>query len=256
VLQPSFIPRLNITVDYFNITVDDTIGTLGGGLASALSLCFNTIQDFSDPLCAAFQGRRGPTGALGQTSGGQNPQILSGNVGKLETSGVDFQVDYNMPLFANGNLSFFYLATWLDKYRNTPLALIPERETIGEGTFGLPKYRHTARVTYSDGPAQISLRWRFDGKTEDSRINNTFSGTTRIGTDPALLPKPFLDSVSYFDLTLGYDVDERLSLNFGVNNLFDKKPPVLGSAAEQANTLPSFFDVLGRDFFVSARMSF
>ena len=49
---------------------------------------------------------------------------------------------------------------------------------------------------------------------------------------------------------------ESLSINAGVNNLFDKKPPVIGSAAEQANTLPSFYDVLGRDFFVSARVKF
>jgi outer membrane receptor protein involved in Fe transport len=255
VIQPSFIPRLNITADYFNIKVDNTIGVLAGGLNSALSLCFNTIQDLSNPICAVFVGRRGVTGAYGQTAGGQNPPFTSANVGKLETSGVDVQVDYNLPL-GNGNLSFFYLGTWLDKYRSIPIASIPERENIGEGTFGLPKYRHTTRVTYAQGPAQISFRWRFEGKTKDGRIDNVFNGTERIGTDPALLPKPFLNAISYFDLTLGYDVDERLSLNFGVNNLLDKKPPVLGTASEQANTLPSYFDVLGRDFFVSARLSF
>jgi iron complex outermembrane recepter protein len=255
VFSPSFVPRLNVTVDYFNIKVEDTIGVLAGGMASALSLCFNTIQDLNNPICQVFVGRRGTTGALGQTSGGQNPVFTSANVGILKTSGIDMQVDYNMPLM-DGNLRFFYLGTLLDKYRSTPIASIPERENISEGTFGLPKYRHTARMTYSEGPAQISLRWRFEGKTKDFRIDNIFNGRDRIGTDPALLPKPFLGSISYFDLTLGYDVDERLSLNFGVNNLLDKKPPVIGSAAEQANTLPSFFDVLGRDFFVSARMSF
>jgi outer membrane receptor protein involved in Fe transport len=47
-----------------------------------------------------------------------------------------------------------------------------------------------------------------------------------------------------------------LSFNAGVNNLFNTQPRILGSAAEQANTLPSFYDVLGRDYFISARFKF
>ena len=255
VFSPSVIPRLNITADYFNIKVKDTIGVLAGGLNNALALCFNTIQDLNNPICRVFAGRRGATGALGETSGGFNPQFSSANVGTLKTSGVDVQVDYNMPV-GEGRVSLFYLGTYLDKFRNITIASIPERETIGEGTFGLPKYRHTARLTYSQGPVQTSLRWRFEGKTQDGRIDNVFNGIQRIGTDIALLPKPFLGSISYLDLSMGVDVNENLSFTAGVNNLLDKAPPILGSAAEQANTLPSFFDVLGRDYFVSARLKF
>ena len=42
----------------------------------------------------------------------------------------------------------------------------------------------------------------------------------------------------------------------GVNNLFDKKPPVVGSNAEQTNTYPGTYDVLGRDYFISANFRF
>jgi len=253
VLQPSFVPRLNITIDYFNIKVEDTIGTRFDGMATALSLCFNTIRDASNAICQVFAGKRGSTGALGETSGGQNPLFLSDNVGTLKTSGIDMQVDYSVDLF-NGKLGFFYLGTWLDKFRTTPIAILPERTNINEGVHGLPKYRHNVRVTYTEGPALASIRWRYEDGTKDFRINNTFDGLDRIGRDPATLPKPYVGSISYIDLALGYDIDERLSINVGVNNLFDKKPPILGSAAEQANTLPSFYDVLGRDFFVSARL--
>ncbi|MEY5008284.1 MAG: hypothetical protein RL764_1600 [Pseudomonadota bacterium] len=256
VFRPNFVPRLNLTVDYFNISVNNTIGVLAGGVNSALSLCYNTIQDLNNPICKVFVGMRNPAnGALGQTSGGKNPQFLSANVGKLATSGVDVQVDYSLPLF-NGKLGLFYLGTWLDKYRSTPIASIPERENILEGVHGQPKYRHNVRVTYNQGPALISLRWRYESGTQDNRIRNIFNGTQRIGTDPALLPKPYVGATNYFDLSLGFDVNENFSLNAGVNNVLDKQPPILGSAAEQANTLPSFYDVLGRDFFVSARFKF
>lgn len=260
VFSPSFVPRLNIQVDYFDIKVKDTIGVLAGGVASALTLCFETIQDLNNPICAPFVGRRSAQGALGQTAGGLNPQFTSANVGRRETRGIDIQVDYNLPLFG-GRLALQYLGTWLDKYRNTPIASIPEREEIIEGTFSsafgaMPEYRHATRATFAKGPTQLSVRWRYNGPVQDSRIDNVFSGRTRVGTNPALLPRPNVGGYNYFDLTASFDASDNLTLNLGVNNLFDAKPPVIGAAAEQANTLPSFYDVLGRDFFVSARMRF
>lgn len=269
VIRPSFIPRLNITVDYFNIKVEDTIATFAGGLNSALSLCYTVAQDINNPICQAFVGFRGPTGALGETAGGRNPNVLSANVATLETSGIDLQADYTQPLgfsmFGDGaRLNFFYLGTFLDKYRSTAVATIPERVTIGEGAIGgglisgnpLPEYRHTARFTFSDGPASLSLRWRYLGEVEDFRIQNTFSGINRVGTDPALLVNPNVNEIHYFDLTGSYSATDNFTFTFGVNNLFDEKPQVLGSLAEQANTYPGAYDVLGRDFFVGARFEF
>lgn len=266
VIRPSFIPRLNITVDYFNIKVEDAIATFGGGLNSALSLCYTVAQDLSNPICSIFAGQRNPvTGALGQTQGGGNPNVLSANIANIETSGIDAQVDYSLPLdfsimgSGSSRLSFFYLGTYLDKYRSTAVAAIPERETIGEGSIStnpLPKYRHTARLTFSDGPAALSLRWRYFGSVEDPRIQNTFLGLQRVGTDPALLPIPKIDAVNYFDLTANFDVSDNFTFTAGVNNLFDKLPQILGTTKEQANTYPGTYDVLGRDFFVGARLQF
>lgn len=256
VIQPTFVPRLNITVDYFNIVIDGTIGTLGGGFANSIDFCFNTVRNPADQLCQPFFGARNPNnGALGETAGGRNPLIGSANVGKLESAGVDIQVDYSFPLLG-GDLSFFYLGTWLDKQRNTPLLLVPERVNINEGTFGAPDYRHNVRVSYAKGPVLASVRWRHEGGTQDFRIDNTFSGINRVGTAPDALPTPFIDAYNYFDLALSADVTEQLQLNAGVNNLFDKQPPILGAAQEQANTRPSFFDVLGRDFFVGVNFRF
>ncbi|SOB86854.1 TonB-dependent Receptor Plug Domain [Sphingomonas guangdongensis] len=256
VIQPTFIPRLNVTVDYFNIEVRDTIGTIA--LGTALDLCYNVTQDLNSVYCSYFQGARSSQGALGVGQGGQNPLLGASNLGTTKTSGIDMQVDYNVDLFG-GRLAFSYLGTWLDKFRSRAIDAIPVQTTIAEGTFGLPKYRHTTRLTYAAGPAQLSFRWRFNGKTQDTRIDNTYglvNGVqTRIGTNPAAISRPFLQAYNYFDLTATFDASDQLTFNIGVNNLLDAKPPVLGGS-EQANTFPSFFDVLGRDFFVSARLRF
>lgn len=266
VIQPSFAPGLNITVDYFNITVKDTISQFGGGLNSALSLCYTVVQDVDHPVCAPFIGQRNSTtGALGVTNGGGNPLILSANIGKLKTSGIDTQVDYTLPLGFSlfgkeeSRLNFFFLGTYLDKFRSTAVASIPERETIAEGSVStnpLPRWRHTARLALADSFGTVSLRWRYFGPIEDPRVKNTFNGLERVGTDPAHLPNARVGAVNYFDFSFSADVDERLTLTAGVNNLFDKLPEVLGAMQEQANTYPSTYDVLGRDFFISARLRF
>ena len=47
-----------------------------------------------------------------------------------------------------------------------------------------------------------------------------------------------------------------MELSFGINNLFDNKPPLTGDSQEQANTFPGLYDVLGRDYFLSATVRF
>lgn len=264
ILRPRFLPRLNVTADYFNIEVENVIGLAGGGLNSALQLCFTVAQNLQNPVCQIFAGTRGPQGAI--SSGSQrNPQILSANNALLKTSGVDVQVDYMQPLpFSltgadEARLTLFFLGTWLEKYRSTAIAAIPERVTIGEGSIvgnPLPEFRFTSRASLVDGPATISVRWRYLGDVQDPRIQNTFNRLERVGTDPALLPNARIDDVHFFDLTLSFEVNDNLNLNIGVNNLFDKTPEVLGDVAEQANTFPGTYDVLGRDYFVSARLRF
>src|SRR3546814_13833067 len=40
---------------------------------------------------------------------------------------------------------------------------------------------------------------------------------------------PKIKAYNYFDLAGSYDVTERFSLRGGINNLFDKQPPVVGN---------------------------
>ncbi len=58
VLQPTFIPGLTITADYFDITIDDAIITVPP--QTAFDLCFITVQDLNAPQCAGFVGTRDP----------------------------------------------------------------------------------------------------------------------------------------------------------------------------------------------------
>ncbi|MCY7338838.1 MAG: TonB-dependent receptor, partial [Sphingomonas bacterium] len=253
VLRPSFIPRLNVSIDYFNIKVDNFISTLGGGLGGTLNLCYNVLQSASSVYCQVITAGREPgTGILG--GGDEKPLILNANVAKNITSGVDLAVDYNMPLnfglmAPTSRLSFFFLGTYTKENSFYAVQELDEFTNCA-GKFGTsicgqpqPKFKWSTRASLTDGPLTTSLRWRHLGKAKDDNEAVEY-----------VVDK--LKAYDLFDLTFGFEVNENLNFALGVNNIFDKKPPILGDNAEQANTYPGVYDVLGRDFFISAGLKF
>ncbi len=252
VLRPSFLPGLSMTADYFNIKVENTVSSLGGGLANTLDLCYNKIQDISSVYCQAFVGTRN---ALGQFDGTVLPLIGNANVSTLKAEGVDVQVDYQtrFPLSMMGRddsrLVFFFLGTYTRKNDLTAVADLPDEITTCAGEFGLvcgnptPKYKWTSRVSWIDGGLTTSLRWRHLSAVRDDDDATTY-----------LIER--IPAYNLVDLSFSFNITDQYNLSIGVNNLFDKKPTILGVNEEQANTFPGTYDVLGRDFFVSTRFKF
>lgn len=270
VLEPTFIPGLTITADYFDITIDNAITTIS--LQQALDLCFNQAQDLSDSRCLNFVGTRDAQGAFGRT----NPPVLGGaNIAEFSTSGVDLQVNYStsvpLSLFTSdgeSRMALQFLGTWTESNDTVPDVTDPTNIVTCAGEFGLTcgepqaSFKWTSRFSWSDGPVTTSVRWRHLSSVVDD--------------DPSV--DYIVERISAYDLidlTFSADVNENLTLSAGVNNLFNTLPttPVFDANgtvinetnsllqgdfnnSEQANTYPSTFDVLGRDFFVSAMFRF
>lgn len=252
VFRPGFVPGLNVTVDYYHIKVDNYITELGGGLNNVLDLCYNVVQDANNPYCQAI--KRNPGGDIDIV------RVNNANVASLTTAGIDLQIDYGLDLgfglFADNEsrLTLFFLGTWVDKWTYTPVVELPTTiDCVGQ--FGLtcddpiPEFRFTARATWATGPLQLSLRYRWVDALKDDQIKNA-------NTPASQLAKPKLGAHHYFDLSAVYSVNEDVELSFGINNLFDNKPPLTGDSQEQANTFPGLYDVLGRDYFLSATVRF
>ncbi len=251
VLRPRFIPRLNITVDYYNIEIDNAVAAAGGGVNNILNLCYNVIQNAGSAICGLIA-----RDSQGIISG--PPFIVSANnanLAALTTEGVDFQIDYSQPLgfsitgSGESRLSFFFLGNYSWENDFIPLVDLPDDIVHCGGFFGLncgnptPKWKWSSRLTWIDGPVTTSLRWRHVGAVRDDDDATDFV-VERIG------------AYDLFDLAFGFEVNDNLTINMGINNLFDKGPPIMGFNSEQANTYPSTYDVIGRDFFVSASLRF
>lgn len=124
------------------------------------------------------------------------------------------------------------------------------------GTCGepIPKWKHIVSAKYSDGDWSLTARWRYSSSTQIDNLNPD-------------VPTPFAPfrpkfasetgAVHYIDLSGNWDINEKLNLSAGVINLFDQDPPIFGDCcSEQANTFPSSYNPLGRQFFIAARANF
>jgi len=285
VLQPQFLPRFSMSVDYYNIKIEDVIGTLLPG--DIIRACFGATPTAppagaaATPECTNI--RRNPiTGGLDG-----DPSITPGlfapitNQGRLETDGIDVIANYQRDFGSIGwavNFSGNY--TFNSKYLsnvNDPLAL--NRECVGfyssncSFTGSLqPKFQWSLRNTLSWEDIDVSLLWRHIDSMEqepDDILNG--NGPTFVGTLPTTGANDFLEgrevdfqhipSYDIFDLTMRFNVSDNLTFTAIVQNLFDKLPPLVGTGVSGStfnggNTYPSTYDSIGRRYGVSARLRF
>ena len=72
--------------------------------------------------------------------------------------------------------------------------------------------------------------------------------------------KSRIPAFTYIDETVNVRVGTRMELRVGVQNLFDKKSPIvgdtLGSDVNAGSTFPNTYDVVGRTFFAGASVKF
>jgi outer membrane receptor protein involved in Fe transport len=253
VFQPGFAPGLSITVDYFDIKVEDVISTISPTIT--LQQCLETGS-----LCDLIH--RDAGGTLWLTSDAYI-EATNLNIGKLQTSGFDLDVRYMTDIGSMGTLGFSLVGTYLDELTTEPIA---GAGSIGEydcaGLYGStcgtpnPEWRHSARVTWgTPWNVDLTLGWRyFDEVTIDRADKNPLLTSTRI--NPA---DRKLDAQNYIDIAASWTFMESYEVRLGVNNVMDDDPPissVVGAGAGNGNTYPQVYDALGRYVFMGFTAKF
>ena len=265
VLTPTFFRGFSVSVDYFDITVDGAITTLplnlvmaGCAIDQIAAECANIHRD------PAFNYWIG-----GSTNGFVTLPTV--NAASLSTKGVDVNADYRTTLSDwhlpdYGSLDFNLTGTWVNNLTTT----LPFQDPYNcAGLFGTtcgtptPKWRHQFRVTWTTPwDLTLSFAWRYlsptslDFNTSQTSLQN---GYTDLTPTDAHIP-----SFSYFDMSFQYKFRNRYTLRGGVNNLFDRTPPLLDTNSfgissppfGNANTYPQVYDPLGRVFFVGLTADF
>ncbi len=252
VVQPSMIPGLALTLDWFDIKVKNQIGTIGADLI--LSQCIGQNQ-YCNLIHRDAQGSlwRSPNGFIVDTNL---------NAGELSTRGIDFGFSYTHGLGSIGSLNINSVGTWLDQLIIDPVGPAHYDCTGYEGvTCGTPapEWRAKTRVTLTtpEGIA-LSFQWRY------------FSSVDRdsLSSDPGLVPaggptcRPadcHIAAQNYFDLTLTARIGDHYAFRLGVNNILDREPPLatqLPGVVGSGNTYPQVYDAMGRYIFAGVTLDF
>lgn len=248
VYTPESVP-LTLTLDYYDITIDDAIIQLAE--QDVVDACYNFEQDASGPFCQRIS-RNSLGGLIGPLTAGVNVAVL--NAAVLEQRGIDFGASYSFEL-GGGSLDLGINGNYLLDNKTQAASFTPNNNCVGlvGNTCQDPdhEYRFVQTTGYSNGPLDVQLRWQFlDGVTKDIVVLN---GAPR--SDFAL---PEIGSTSYFDLTARYQFNDKLQFRAGVLNLFDKQPPIPGNdfggtLQNSGNTFPATYDPLGRRYFVGIK---
>lgn len=253
VVTPTFIPDFSLTLDWWQIKVEDYISGFGGGAAGVVQNCF-VNRSATSPTCRALS--RTADGYLAVV------QVPTVNNSFLKTSGVDLGISYELDLpdsvslFSDGaRLRIKSDTTFRHKYTYQPAIGGQIFECAGYGGINicgepLPKWKSTTSLSYRSGPMTATLQWNFVGKFKNDAL--------LFGADPATMVFPEVTSYNLFDVSGSYEIAEGFTVGAGIQNLMDIQPPQLPDTiiGSQQNTFTNTYDALGRRFFINATVSF
>ncbi|MBU3077483.1 TonB-dependent receptor plug domain-containing protein [Sphingomonas quercus] len=279
VYRPSFIPGFGLSVDYYDIKIKGSIGSLGA--QQIVDRCFEGNEDLCRQISLATADNAvAPTYAYGNgwnRTTGPNAVPNLGDIWVYTTSfnyvvertrGVDLEVSYQTPLARiaeslPGTLSLRGLATRFIE-RTSDNGTQPPTNSVGQNSGALPKwkYRVTANYALEDWTFQLTGRGFSAGVYSNTYIECT-SGCPASTALNRTISDNHLPSAFYVD---GYLARK---LQFGglaselyvqVNNLFNRDPGLVGNGPSDTSspdpgTNRSLYDFLGRSFRIGLRFN-
>ncbi len=230
---------VRLSVDYYNIKVDDYIGSPG-------------TQNIVD-RCATGDTALCNLLVLGAGNSLLEVRNVNFNLQWLRTRGIDIEAEYKLPM----GLSFRALATRTLENSTNLFGVVTDR--MGEtGGAGLPKWLANLYTTYAKGPASLTLSARYISKGILNALYTDPSSPNFSLTAPNNINDNSVASVVYFNLSGSYNFvehdDVRIQAFAAVNNLFNRAPPSAPQLSYPTN--PIYFDQIGRIYRAGVRFSF
>jgi outer membrane receptor protein involved in Fe transport len=260
VFTPTFVPGLSISVDYFDITVNNVISSINA--QQVANLCYDS-SSLSNQFCDLFQ----RAGAGGGPRGEQGFQILEGtlleasaNFAKLKARGIDTKIDYRHAFdWGVLNIGVNYTRTLQrDDYTNPDDPSFKDR-ILGE--LGDPKNEVNLNSSLKVGRVTFGyqLRWIDKMYLNTYEDYNSLNGLPPQNTDFAPVAK--YPDVFYHDVRLDLDVSDKFNLTLGVDNVANKMPPFgLTGVGNGLNTASNggagIYDVRGRYMYAGFNAKF
>lgn len=232
ILRPRFLPGFTLAVDYIDIKVLGAIETLDAD--QTLQACYDA-PSFPSAICDNFV----------RDAEGQITFIQTGyaNAAQREFQGIIAELAWNIrtPFLGSSssvNIGVNYLYNDRLQTRVGQGDLTTLRRSIGYS-----KHQATTNVTYRNGGFRGQVQAQYIGSAlfdpDEQPDNREFRG---------------VGDVVFLNTSLSYDIDDRFSVRFIVDNVLDEEPPF---PAPGGGGRVTYFDgILGRYFKIGTSVRF
>ncbi len=242
--QSRWISDLQFTVDWYRIEIDDVVTFIDavGAVENCFDPTFNPAFVADNYWCTLF-GRDTETGEI------VDAVDTFYNLATSTTSGVDFQLDWRLPI-GPGTFGIGWYVGWMDEYEVQTSREVPAEGfvgTIGGFAGSYPEWKWLMDLRYAWHDLEVGLAWRYVDATRDTSRSN------RKTTDLSVPHRDYVDLDASYVFNDGWF--DGLTIRAGIENLTDELPPVFPNYAV-ANTDPSQFDVLGRRYHLTLALKF
>ncbi len=262
VWSPSFIEGFDVSLDWWEIELGDTVTQFGGRFI--IDQCIKEgIQAFCD------QYNRSPGGAINT--------LLSRpiNIGSQNVEGYDLTMNYRLPETSWGKLSFSWDTTYLalnesDANNDGTIDADDGGSVVGEYSDRNNNWRIRSNLMtrWEMGDVGATLFTRYYSRQEEDcpfGYNDYGFGelctdvTTRangsiIFDDPNIKATNKIGGTTYHDISMYWKAPWNAKVTLGVNNVFDKQPPVTFSAF--ANSFDPQYEIPGQFFYLQYNQKF
>jgi len=220
VYNPSWLPGLDITVDYWRIRLSQAIAQFRAD--QILNDCITGDEGRGLPGFCEFVSRA-PNGAITEL------RAVSFNAEALKTDGIDFSVNYRFDTDNFGRFTIANETTWVSRDRSKLDTDGAFFDSVGQ-SFGDSSFEWRSNLVLgwnmSDFDASWTMRYTSDlleGCDGNLLIcndpDNNFNGENPNGSN-------HIGAVTYHDVAVGWNAPWKANIAVGVNNVFSKEPPL------------------------------
>ncbi|MEM6710138.1 MAG: TonB-dependent receptor [Pseudomonadota bacterium] len=224
VFEPEFLPGLRMIVDYYDIEIEGAVGALS---AERISQACVDLGSTSNQFCPLIQ--RAPQGFITFHQSGQV------NLASLQTSGIDYAVNYSFSLGDLGSLDLGVSGSYLEEFKEfqDPIDSSVFVDRVTE--FGFPEWITNVNATWNI--QNLSLSWA--GRYESSQLLNDILVADRQANPLFVDPSETGDAFVH-DFNFNYQFNDDIRIFGGINNAFNEEP-YLGTLARPAGPRGRFF---------------
>jgi iron complex outermembrane recepter protein len=244
VLRPRWVPHLQLSVDWINITLENAITALT--LTQVMDACYDAPV-FPNPFCSLFTRNN-----AGQVTTFSTPleNIQGQNFNGLQVQ-ANYSIDINdipyvhsLPFMGgdddHGNLAFYFGGFYTHTQDNDILGVV----TPLAGDVGYPVWKMNGSVRWRRGPWMVYLEGRYIGPA-----------SADVTLQPTVQQIEHTGAYWTWNTAVSYDVTKNLTALISINDLFNQNPPPNAYLLNNQMALATY-NYLGQQFVFTLRAKF